>query len=93
MPWRLTRDYEAFADRTPAVAGVARIAPVSTPPDRRRHGYAGAVTAACTADALARNAERVVLFTDLADPCATAMYQRLGFRPIGGRRVVGFNAV
>ena len=80
----------SLAARTPAVAGVARIAPVYTPPEHRRHGYATAVTAACTADALARDAERVVLYTDVADPSANAMYQRIGFRPIGGRRIVQF---
>jgi predicted GNAT family acetyltransferase len=82
----------SLAARTPAVAGVARIAPVYTPPEQRRHGYATAVTAACVADALARDAERVVLYTDIADPSANAMYQRIGFRPIGGRRVVRFSA-
>ena len=82
----------SLAARTPAVAGVARIGPVYTPPEQRRHGYATAVTAACAADALAREAERVVLFTDLADPSANAMYQRIGFRPIGGRRIVQFGA-
>jgi GNAT superfamily N-acetyltransferase len=82
----------SLAARTPAVAGVARIAPVYTPAEHRRHGYATAVTATCTADALARDADRVVLFTDLADPSANAMYQRIGFRPIGGRRVVQFKA-
>jgi len=80
----------SVAARTPAVAGVARIAPVYTPPEHRRHGYATAVTAACVADALARDAERVVLYTDVADPSANAMYQRIGFRPIGGRRIVQF---
>jgi predicted GNAT family acetyltransferase len=80
----------SLAARTAAVAGVSRIAPVYTPPEHRRHGYATAVTAACTADALARDAERVVLYTDLADSAANAMYQRIGFRPIGGRRVVQF---
>jgi predicted GNAT family acetyltransferase len=80
----------SLAARTAAVAGVSRIAPVYTPPEHRRHGYATAVTAACTADALARDAERVVLYTDVADPSANAMYQRIGFRPIGGRRVVQF---
>ena len=83
----------SFAACTPAVAGVARIAPVYTPPEHRRHGYASAVTAACTADALARGAQRVVLYTDIADPSANAMYRRLGFRPIGGRRVVKFGDV
>jgi predicted GNAT family acetyltransferase len=80
----------SLAARTAAVAGVSRIAPVYTPPEHRRHGYATAVTAACTADALARDAERVVLYTDVADPSANAIYQRIGFRPIGGRRVVQF---
>jgi predicted GNAT family acetyltransferase len=80
----------SLAGRTAAVAGVARIAPVYTPPEHRRHGYATAVTAACAADALARDAERVVLYTDLADPSANAMYRRIGFRPIGGRRIVTF---
>jgi predicted GNAT family acetyltransferase len=80
----------SLAARTPAVAGVARIAPVYTPPEHRRHGYATAVTAACTADALDRDAERVVLYTDLADPSANAMYQRIGFRPAGGRRIIHF---
>ena len=81
----------SLAARTQAVAGVARIAPVYTPAEHRRHGYATAVTAACAADALARDVERVVLYTDLADPSANAMYQRIGFRPIDGRRVVGFD--
>ena len=80
----------SLAGRTATVAGVARIAPVFTPPEHRRHGYATAVTAACAADALARDAERVVLYTDLADPSANAMYRRIGFRPIGGRRIVTF---
>ncbi len=80
----------SLAARTPALAGVARIAPVYTPPEHRRRGYATAVTAACAADALARDAERVVLYTDLADPSANAMYQRIGFRPTGGRRVIQF---
>jgi predicted GNAT family acetyltransferase len=85
-------DPVSLAARTAAVAGVARIAPVYTPPEHRRHGYATAVTAACTADALARDAERVVLYTDLADPSSNAMYRRIGFRPIGGSRVVHFGA-
>jgi GNAT superfamily N-acetyltransferase len=80
----------SLAARTQALAGVARIGPVYTPHEHRRHGYATGVTAACAADALARDADRVVLYTDLADRSANAMYQRIGFRPIGGRRVVQF---
>jgi predicted GNAT family acetyltransferase len=80
----------SLASRTVAVAGVARVAPVYTPPEQRRRGYGAAVTAACTAAALERGAERVVLFTDLANPTSNAIYQRIGYRPIGRRQVVRF---
>jgi RimJ/RimL family protein N-acetyltransferase len=82
----------SLAARTPAVAGVARIAPVYTPPEHRRHGYGTAITAACTADALDRGTERVVLFTDLANPTSNAIYQRIGYRPIGERREIVFES-
>jgi GNAT superfamily N-acetyltransferase len=71
-------------------AGVARIAPVYTPPEHRRRGYGAAITAACTADALARGAEHTVLFTDLANPTSNSIYQQIGYRPIGDYRVVSF---
>jgi len=80
----------SLAARTATAAGVARIAPVYTPADQRRRGYGAAVTAACTADALARGADEVVLFTDLANPTSNSIYQSIGFRPIGDRRVVRF---
>lgn len=82
----------SLAARTATAAGVARIAPVYTPPEQRRRGYGGAVTAACTDDALARGAEHVVLFADLANPASNAVYQRIGFRPIADRRIVRFGA-
>jgi predicted GNAT family acetyltransferase len=80
----------SLAGRTPTLAGVARVAPVYTPPEQRRHGYGAAVTAACTADALARDAEHVVLFTDLANPTTNAIYQQIGFRPVGDYCTVRF---
>jgi predicted GNAT family acetyltransferase len=82
----------SLAARTTAVAGVARVAPVYTPPEQRRRGYGAAVTAACTADALERGTERVVLFTDLSNPTSNAIYQQIGYRPIGRRRDVAFAA-
>jgi predicted GNAT family acetyltransferase len=81
----------ALASRTPATAGVARIAPVYTPPEHRRRGYGAAVTAACTAGALERGADHVVLFADLDNPTSNAIYQRIGFRSIGERREVVFD--
>jgi predicted GNAT family acetyltransferase len=80
----------SLASRTPPAAGVSRLAPVYTPPACRRRGYGAAVTAACTADALERGAEHVVLFTDLANPTSNAIYQRIGYRPMSDRRVVRF---
>jgi len=81
----------ALAGRTAPSAGVARVAPVYTPAEHRRRGYGAAATAACTADALERGDERVVLFTDMANPGANAMYQRLGYRPVAEERVVLFD--
>lgn len=80
----------ALAGRRPTAAGVARVAPVYTPAQHRRRGYGAAVTAACTHDALECGAQQVVLFTDLSNPTSNAIYQRIGYRPIGDRSTVRF---
>ena len=80
----------ALALRTPAAAGVARIICVYTPPEQRGRGYGGAITAAASADAMARDAERMVLFTDATNPAPNKVYQRLGYRPVADHRVVHF---
>ena len=82
----------SHAGRSAAVAGVARVGPVYTPPEHRRCGYGTAVTAACTRDALRRDAAQVVLFTDLANPTSNAIYQQIGYRPVSDRVIVGFVA-
>jgi GNAT superfamily N-acetyltransferase len=71
-------------------AGTVRVAPVYTPPEHRRHGYAGAVTAAVSQAALDGGADHVVLLTDLANPTSNALYQRLGYRPVEDRVVLHF---
>ncbi|MBW4720560.1 GNAT family N-acetyltransferase [Saccharothrix obliqua] len=63
-------------------SGMSRIGPVYTPPRHRRRGYAAAVTAQAAAWGLDQGAEHVVLFTDLANPTANAIYQSIGFRPV-----------
>lgn len=88
-------------DGTPvSVAGIAqpvgamvRVGPVYTPPALRRHGYAGAVTAAVSQAALDAGAREVLLFTDLANPTSNGVYQRLGFVPVEERAVVLFTPV
>lgn len=71
------------SSRAPAF-GVARIGPVYTPPDRRGHGYAAAVTAHVSAHHRAVGSE-VVLFTDLANPTSNGVYRRIGFVQVGER--------
>ncbi len=71
-------------------AGAVRVAPVYTPAGGRRHGWASAVTAAVSLAALDEGASEVVLFTDLANPTANSIYQRLGYRPVTDRAVLRF---
>jgi predicted GNAT family acetyltransferase len=68
-----------------------RVAPVYTPPRRRRHGYAAAVTATVRRAEL-EAATRVVLFTDPANPTSNALYLRLGYHPVEDRVVLRFDA-
>jgi predicted GNAT family acetyltransferase len=72
----------SFASHSAVVVGAARVGPVYTPPDERRHGYGAAVTAAAVDSARSRGAEAVLLFTDLANPTSNAIYRRLGFEPV-----------
>jgi RimJ/RimL family protein N-acetyltransferase len=83
----------ALALRTAPAAGVTRVICVYTPPELRGRGYGAAVTSACSADALERGAERVVLFTDADNPAPNAVYQRIGYRPLGDHRVVRFQTL
>jgi hypothetical protein len=62
-------------------AGVGRVGPVWTPPDRRRRGYAAAVTTAATQVIIDAGAT-AVLYTDLANPTSNGVYARLGYRMV-----------
>lgn len=65
----------------PPAFGVGRIGPVYTPGDQRGKGYAAAATAAVSRNLLATGV-RVCLFSDLANPTSTALYERLGYREV-----------
>lgn len=82
----------SLAGRTRAAAGVVRVGPVYTPPDQRRRGWAGAVTAAVSQAALDDGAREVVLFTDLANPTSNLLYQRLGYRSVTDHLVLRFES-
>jgi predicted GNAT family acetyltransferase len=72
----------SLAVRRAPAEGSARVGPVYTPPQHRGQGYGSAVTAVATQDVLDDGAVPV-LFTDLANPTSNAIYQRLGYRPVG----------
>jgi GNAT superfamily N-acetyltransferase len=61
--------------------GVARIGPVYTPPDRRGHGYAGALTGHVSRRLRDAGSE-VCLFTDAGNPTANKIYAGIGYEPI-----------
>ncbi|HYB26634.1 MAG TPA: GNAT family N-acetyltransferase [Solirubrobacteraceae bacterium] len=67
----------------PAVAGVVRIGPVYTPPPCRRRGYAGSAVAAASRRALVADAQRCMLFTDLANPTSNKIYAEVGYCRVG----------
>lgn len=59
-----------------------RIGPVYTPPYRRGHGYASALTAAASQDQLDLGRRFVFLFTDLANPTSNKIYRAIGYEPV-----------
>jgi predicted GNAT family acetyltransferase len=65
------------------VAGTARVGPVYTPAEHRRHGYATSLVAALSDHALASGAARCMLFTDLANPTSNKIYALIGYRRCG----------
>ena len=69
----------AQGSRTPSGAGINL---VYTPPAFRRQGYASACVAALSSYLLGAGRAYCCLFTDLANPTANSIYQRIGYRPV-----------
>lgn len=67
----------------PPEAEVARVQLVYTPPPLRRKGFGAACVAAVTGQQLAHPGRRCMLYTDSANPTSNALYERLGYRPVG----------
>ena len=68
---------------------VARIGPVYTPPEQRRRGYAGVLTAALSRELLNSGA-KVMLHTDAKNQTSNGVYQRIGYVKIGENERVSF---
>jgi len=92
MLWEVDGEPIAMAGLTRQVAGVARVGEVYTPPAHRRRGYGGAITTAVSQAALDAGAAEVVLYTDLANATSNALYQQLGYLPVGDRVVLDLSA-
>ncbi|MFF2846916.1 GNAT family N-acetyltransferase [Streptomyces sp. NPDC058001] len=90
--WEVDGTPVALAGVTRRIAGQVRVAPVYTPPDQRRRGYAAAVTAEVSRAARDGGADEVLLFTDLGNPTSNSVYQRIGYRPMGDFATYDFTA-
>lgn len=88
--WQAGGEPVSLAALSPEAGGVCRVGPVYTPPDRRRRGYAAAVTAHACQVALAERCRQVVLFADLANPTSNSVYRSLGFEPVADHAQVTF---
>ncbi|HEX5616151.1 MAG TPA: GNAT family N-acetyltransferase, partial [Acidimicrobiia bacterium] len=71
----------AMAGVSAPVGDVVRVGPVYTPPAARGHGYASALVASLSIDARSRGL-RCILFADLANPTANALYRRIGYQAV-----------
>jgi GNAT superfamily N-acetyltransferase len=65
----------------PPAYGVSRIGPVYTPKQERGRGWAAGAVAEVSR-LLRERGDRVVLFTDQANPTSNALYQALGYEPV-----------
>jgi predicted GNAT family acetyltransferase len=83
-----TVSFAAFGNPTPN--GI-RIGPVYTPPEHRRRGYASALVAELSQRLLAER-RFCFLFTDLANPTANRLYERIGYRRVCEAAEIAFES-
>ncbi len=69
----------SFGSNTP---NGARIGPVYTPPEHRRHGYATSLVAATTQHLLDAGRRFCFLYTDLDNPTSNRIYQNIGYHKV-----------
>ena len=65
----------------PTSTGI-RLNLVYTPPEKRGHGYAQALTSAAVRDLSALGHRNCFLFADKGNPASNAVYKRVGFKPV-----------
>ncbi len=79
--WEYDGRVVSMAAHNGDVFGASRIGSVYTPPESRRNGYAGALTAALTRHLLDEGTQPC-LFTDLANPTSNKLYAKIGYRKV-----------
>lgn len=80
--WEVAGEPVSMVGATGLTPNGVRIAPVYTPPEHRRRGYASAATAAVSQHLLDAGRTFCFLFTDLANPTANHIYQEIGYEPV-----------
>jgi predicted GNAT family acetyltransferase len=81
--WEDGAELVAMAAWSARTSTSARVNLVYTPPVLRGRGYASACVAAVSQRLLDEGLQRCFLFADRANPVSTAIYQRLGYLPLG----------
>lgn len=77
--WEDGRDAVSFAGAGSRTPNGIRIGPVYTPPSLRSRGYATTLVADLSQLLLERGRRFCFLYTDLANPTANAIYERIGY--------------
>jgi uncharacterized protein len=81
----------AMAGLSDPVAGVVRVGPVYTPPERRRRGYASGLVGATSSAVRARRL-RSILYTDLGNATSNSIYRAIGYHAVDEVLRYDFNA-
>jgi ribosomal protein S18 acetylase RimI-like enzyme len=68
----------------------AVVSGVYTPPEHRRNGYAGALTAEVSAHMLASGRKWCTLYTDRSNPTSNKIYQQIGYYVVAEQEDWGF---
>jgi RimJ/RimL family protein N-acetyltransferase len=79
--WTINGEPVSVAAISRRLRQTAALAPVYTPPEHRRRGYAGSVTAALVDRVFAEGKTSACLYTDLRNPMSNRCYARVGFKP------------
>jgi predicted GNAT family acetyltransferase len=91
--WSIDGEKVCLAGHAPLVDTpdgiVARIGPVYTPPEQRRNGYAGALTATLSQELVEQGA-KCMLYTDATNPTSNSVYQKIGYELIDKNAIYKF---